>query len=101
MPVEMNYPAVYVEELPSAGHGIAPVATSIAAFVGRTLCGPVERPADIFSFGDFQRWFGRLAVDYPLSYAVQQFFANGGTQAQICRLFERGGQDDGGDHRCH
>lgn len=95
MPVEVSYPGVYIEELSSATQGIAPVATGITAFVGRTLWGPVERASDIFNFGDLQRLFGGLAVDYPLSYAVQQFFENGGSQAQICRLFEHGVQGDG------
>lgn len=92
MPVEVTYPGVYVEELPSGRTTISPVATNIAAFVGRTLFGPVDQPITIFNYGEFQRQFGGLQFDYPLSYAVQDFFANGGSQAIIARLF---GQDEG------
>lgn len=95
MPVEVNYPGFTIDEVSSTGHSITPVATSITAFVGRTLTGPIEQPTDIFNFGDFQRLFGGLAGDYPLGYAVAQFFDNGGAQAQICRLFEAGVGGDG------
>jgi len=88
MPIEVSYPGVYVEELPSGQHTITPVATNIAAFVGRATIGPTDEPMTIFNFGDFQRAFGGLQFDYPLSYAVQDFFANGGSQALIARLFE-------------
>lgn len=88
MPIEVTYPGVYVEELPSGQHTITPVATNIAAFVGRAPVGPTDEPVTIFNYGDFQRAFGGLKFDYPLSYAVQDFFANGGSQAIIARLFE-------------
>ncbi|MBE9073251.1 phage tail sheath C-terminal domain-containing protein [Microcystis sp. LEGE 08355] len=88
MPVQVTYPGVYIQELPSGRHTITGVATSITAFVGRALYGPVEEPITIFSFGDYQRFFGGLAYDFPMSYAVQDFFLNGGSQAVIVRLFE-------------
>ena len=84
----VRYPGVYVQELPSGQHVITPSPTSITAFIGRTLEGPVDAPLTILSFGDFQRLYGGLAFDYPLSYAVNDFFANGGSQAVIARLFE-------------
>ncbi|MDI1292356.1 MAG: phage tail sheath subtilisin-like domain-containing protein [Methylobacter sp.] len=40
------------------------------------------------SFGDFERQFGGLAVDYPLSYSVRDFYLNGGSQAIIVRLYK-------------
>ncbi|GAL93426.1 MULTISPECIES: hypothetical protein [Microcystis] len=88
MPVQVTYPGVYIQELPSGRHTITGVATSITAFVGRALYGPVEEPITIFSFGDYHRFFGGLAYDFPMSYAVQDFFLNGGSQAVIVRLFE-------------
>src|SRR6185295_17645881 len=57
-----------------------------AAFIGRTSQGPVSEPALITSFGDFERLFGGVQMDYPLSYAVQDFYLNGGSQAIIVRL---------------
>src|SRR6516162_620039 len=80
-----TYPGVYIRELPSAVHPITGVATSIAAFVGYTARGIDNRAEQIFSFADYERLFGGLASDSELSYAVQQFFANGGTQAYVVR----------------
>jgi len=84
--VTPTYPGVYIQELPSPVHTIAGVATSIAAFVGYTARGIDNRAEQIFSFGDFERLFGGLASDSEVSYAVQQFFANGGTQAYVVRV---------------
>lgn len=90
MPVSPTYPGVYIEEIPSGVRTITGVATSITAFVGRAARGPVSEPAPIFNFGDFERQFGGLGVDYPLSYAVRDFFLNGGGEALIVRLFKAG-----------
>lgn len=79
-------PGVYVEEVPSGVHTITGVATSITAFVGRTSRGPVSEPVLVTSFGDFERQFGGVQLDYPVSYAVQDFYLNGGSQALILRL---------------
>jgi phage tail sheath protein FI len=85
MPPTLNYPGVYIEEPVSGVHTIAGVATSIAAFIGYTEQGVDNRAEHIFSFSDFQRLFGGLAADSELSYAVQQFFQNGGTEAYVVR----------------
>jgi phage tail sheath protein FI len=87
MPVTPTYPGVYIEEIPSGVRTIVGVATNIAAFVGRALSGPVNEPTIINSFADFDRQFGGLAMDYPMSYAVNDFYQNGGSQAIIVRLF--------------
>src|SRR6266566_1528814 len=86
MAVTPTYPGVYIQELPSAVHPITGVATSIGAFVGYTARGIDSRAELIFSFSDYERLFGGLASDSELSYAVQQFFANGGTQAYVVRV---------------
>jgi phage tail sheath protein FI len=86
MVVATSYPGVYIDEVPSGNFTITPVATSITAFVGRTLRGPVGDPTECFSFGDFENDFGGLAYDYPLSYAVWDFFTNGGGEAIIVRV---------------
>lgn len=88
MPVVLSYPGVYVEEIPSGQFTITGVATSITAFIGRALRGPVDGPVTLFNFGDYERMFGGLSYDFPLSYAVQDFFMNGGGQAVVARLFE-------------
>jgi uncharacterized protein len=87
MPVTPTYPGVYIEELPSGVRTITGVATSIAAFIGRALRGPINEPVLINNFSDFERRFGGMNVDYPMSYAVRDFYLNGGSQALILRLF--------------
>lgn len=44
MPVTLSYPGVYIEEVPSGVRTITGVATSITAFIGRTLRGPANDP---------------------------------------------------------
>jgi uncharacterized protein len=90
MPVTLTYPGVYVEELPSSVHPITGVPTSIAAFVGRASRGPIDKPTIVNSFNDYGRAFGGLVRGYPLSYAVRDFFANGGGQAIIVRVWASG-----------
>lgn len=86
MPVTPTYPGVYIEEIPSGVRTITGVATSITAFVGRTLRGPIEKPIRVKSFGDYARVFGGLWNDSTVSFAVNDFFRNGGTDAIIVRL---------------
>ncbi|HEX9118382.1 MAG TPA: phage tail sheath family protein, partial [Anaerolineae bacterium] len=88
MPVLTTYPGVYIEEIPSGVHTIIGVATSITAFLGRTERGPANQATVLTSFGDYERGFGPLNPDYPVSYAVRDFFQNGGSQAYIVRLFK-------------
>lgn len=90
MPVTPTFPGVYIEEVPSGVRTITGVATSIAAFIGRAIRGPVNEPTLINSFGDFERTFGGLWTESTLSYAVRDFYVNGGSQAIIVRL-DRGG----------
>jgi len=86
MPVAPTYPGVYIEEIPSGVRTITGVATSITAFVGRAQRGPSNEPTTIFSFADFERQFGGLDPNYPMSYAVRDFYGNGGSQAIIVRV---------------
>lgn len=87
MPSTLTYPGVYIEEIPSGVRTITGVATSITAFVGRALSGPVNEAVTINSYGDFERIFGGLWLDSSMSYAVRDFYMNGGSQAIIVRLF--------------
>lgn len=87
MPIQPTYPGVYIEELPSAVHTITGVATSITAFIGRALRGPVNVATTIESYADFERIFGGLWLESKLGYAVQDFFLNGGSQASVTRLY--------------
>src|ERR1051325_3482079 len=89
MPSALTFPGVYVEEIPRGGRTIAGVPTSIAAFAGRTARGPVHEARTITSWADFERLYGGLSRDYPLSYAVRDFYVNGGTTAVIIRLYKQ------------
>ncbi len=102
MPVTLSYPGVYIEEIPSGVRTITGVATSITAFIGRALMGPSDTlttatdadpncPVVINSYGDFERSFGALDPNYPMGYAVRDFYLNGGAQAVIVRLYKANG----------
>jgi phage tail sheath protein FI len=88
MPAALTYPGVYVEEIPSGVRTITGVATSIAAFVGRTPRGPTDRALVVTSWDDFVRNFGGLNLSYPVTFAVRDFYLNGGVQAVIVRIFK-------------
>ncbi len=87
MPVQTTYPGVYIVEQTSVSHVISGVSTSITAFVGAARQGPADEATEISSYADFVRQFGDPvdATSHPMGYAVEHFFANGGTQAIIVR----------------
>ncbi|MBI5958674.1 MAG: phage tail sheath subtilisin-like domain-containing protein [Chloroflexi bacterium] len=86
-------PGVYVEEVPSGNQPIEGVSTSTAGMVGVTQRGPVNSPTFVSSFPDFVRKFGGY-LDHRvyghdramLPYAVEGFFANGGTRLFVTRI---------------
>lgn len=86
--ISPTYPGVYIEEIPSSVRTITGAATSIAAFLGRALRGPVNEPVPIASFGEFERIFGGMWVKSSLGYAVRDFFLNGGGRTIVVRLFQ-------------
>jgi phage tail sheath protein FI len=86
MPITPTYPGVYIEEIPSGVRTIAGVATSVAAFVDYFPRGPMNQAVEIFSYSDFERTYGGLDVNSEASYAIQQFFLNGGTDAWVVRV---------------
>jgi phage tail sheath protein FI len=90
MPTVTTYPGVYIEEIPSGVRTLTGVATSVTAFIGRALRGPVNDPVLVSSYADFERAFGGLWVESDMSYAVRDFFLNGGGQAVIVRVFNEG-----------
>ena len=71
--------------VPGPGRAIERVPAGVTAFVGRTLKGPVAKPVSVRSFAAFQQIFGSLWQPSSLSYAVEQFFENGGREALIVR----------------
>jgi phage tail sheath protein FI len=87
--MSVSYPGVYIEEVPGGARTIPGVPTSVTAFVGRTQRGP-EEPLRIHSFAEFEATFGGLWEESPLSYAVQHFYLNGGSEALIVRVINDG-----------
>lgn len=83
-----TYPGVYIEEIPSGSITVSGVATSVAAFVGRAKLrdAHLQDPAPVASFGEYERMFGGLDADSPLSFSVRDFFLNGGGQALIVNV---------------
>ncbi|WP_424887349.1 phage tail sheath family protein [Streptomyces sp. XH2] len=86
-----TYPGVYIQEVKSSVRTITGVPTSIAAFVGGAPRGPVDEPVRITSWADYETYFGGLDQGSPMSYAVYQFYQNGGSEAEIVRLVGTGG----------
>jgi phage tail sheath protein FI len=85
--IQVSYPGVYIEEVPSGVRTITGVATSITAFIGRARRGETSKATTINSFGDFERIFGGLWLQSQLGFAVRDFYLNGGSQAIIVRLY--------------
>lgn len=84
--VQVSYPGVYIQEVPSGVHTITGVATSIAAFFGRASKGPMNKAIRILSLSDYRRQFGNPHPLSDLANSVSLFFANGGTDCYVIRL---------------
>ncbi|HFE44566.1 MAG TPA: hypothetical protein ENJ18_03595 [Nannocystis exedens] len=84
--VQVSYPGVYINEVPSGSRTITGVSTSIAVFVGRTERGELNKPTLLFNYSDFSRNFGTSTADSELATATRLFFENGGTQAYVMRI---------------
>jgi uncharacterized protein len=87
MPVAPTYPGVYIQEVPSGVRTITGVATSVTAFLGRAYKGPLNTAVLLNSYADYERVFGGMTLSSPMSYAVRDFFVNGGAKAKVVRLF--------------
>lgn len=79
-------PGVFVEEDPGGVPAISGVATSIAAFVDTFRSGPLDQAIHLSSFADFERELGGLDESSEASWAIRQFFLNGGTEAYAVRV---------------
>lgn len=74
------------EQQGGADHAIDRAPTSIAAFVGRALKGPLNYPVAVASFAEYSQVFGGLWQPSTLSYAIEQFFESGGCEAFVVRV---------------
>ena len=84
---------VFIDERLGGDRAIAGAATSVTAFVGITSSGPVNEPVHCRAFDDFELRFGGLDHASDLSYAIHQFFVNGGVDAIVIRIDGRGEPD--------
>jgi hypothetical protein len=100
LPVTTTYPGIYIEELPSANHTVTPAPTSVTVFIGYTnpfwQAPPKQTPppfgqaVELFSFADYQAYFGGFFTspwlpDY-VGQAVFEFFLNGGSNCYVVAL---------------
>jgi Bacteriophage tail sheath protein len=83
---ERRVSGIEIAEHRGSEHAIERVPTGTAAFVGRCLKGPVNKPVSVASFSEFSQIFGGLWQPSTLSYAMEQFFENGGREAFIVRV---------------
>lgn len=86
MPIQPTYPGVYIQEVSSGVRTITGVSTSIAAFFGRTLKGPLNKAVRCLGYADFLREFGGGHPLNDTGFSVKQFFDNGGTDCYVVRL---------------
>lgn len=94
-------PGVYVEEFDSEPSPMQGTPTSITGFIGLAAQGPVGGPPQLVaSWADFENKYGGYLSEREfgnyryLAYAVEHFFANGGTCAYISRVAPSGAMDD-------
>lgn len=78
-------PGVFVQEvaLPQSV-AIADNGTAVGAFVGALPKGPTT-PTLVTSWSEFVKQYGSYSANYPTTFAVYTFFANGGRNAYIMR----------------
>jgi phage tail sheath protein FI len=81
--VRVEYPGVYLDEIPAGVRRIDGVPTSTAAFVGAGGAGPCDQAIHVHALTEFERVFGRVAETDPMRLAVALFFTNGGRDAVI------------------
>lgn len=84
--VQVTYPGVYIQEVPSSVRTIKAVSTSVTAFIDFFREGPMDEAVQIFGMTDFDRVFGGLDTRSAASYAIAQFFLNGGSEAYVVRV---------------
>ena len=75
---------MYIDELPSGVRTITGVATSITAFIGRALRGPVDEAVTITSYADFERIYGGLWIGQPARLRRRDFYPRAARSRSSC-----------------
>jgi phage tail sheath protein FI len=94
MPVQVSYPGVYIEEVPSGVRAISGVSTSTAVFIGlasyEKLHDLTSRsksiPRRIFSYSEYEQEFGPPHLQSSLAMSVRLFFMNGGSECYVTNI---------------
>lgn len=84
-----THPGVYIQEAPGS-RSIQSASTSVAAFIGVAERGPYEEPTLITSWDAYTQQFGNLAWYGFMSWAVHEFFQEGGASCYIVRTRQIG-----------
>ena len=77
---------ITVTELAPMEQAIDVSPDTTAAFVGRALRGPLNKPVLVRDYGEFRRRFGDIWSRSSLGPAVRQFFEHGGRRLYIVRV---------------
>lgn len=85
-----QHPGIYIQEIPST-RSIQGASTSVAAFIGVTDTGPLNTPTLITSWNAYTRQFGGLVWMGFNSWAVYEFFQEGGAACYVVRAADKNG----------
>src|SRR4051812_42614694 len=88
MPVQVSYPGVYVQEIPTSNPTVIGVTTSSTAFVDFFPSGPLGQAVQVNSWNAFQQPCGGLDARSEASYSILQYFLNGGQVAWVIRVVD-------------
>jgi phage tail sheath protein FI len=73
-------------EIPSGVRTIVGASTSNLAMIGHFPRGPVDRAVRVSSWTDVERIYGGLDRRFVASYALQEFYQQGGSTAYVARV---------------
>jgi len=80
-----GYPGVYVQEIPSGVRTVTAAATSNLAIIGHFPRGPVGEAFRVNSWSEVERTYGGLDRRFLATYALQDFYLQGGSIAYVVR----------------
>ncbi|HXU44964.1 MAG TPA: phage tail sheath C-terminal domain-containing protein [Thermoanaerobaculia bacterium] len=86
MSIQVSYPGVYIEEIASGQPVVTAVTTASTGFVDYFARGPVGVATQINTWTNFQQVYGGLDPKSEASYAIYQYFLNGGQIAWVVRV---------------
>jgi uncharacterized protein len=73
MPVQVSYPCVYVQEIPSGVRTVTGISTSVAMFIGMTKRGRLNAPTRVLGLTDYECAFGTDTAISEMTDHARQF----------------------------